>query len=77
MAGTDGLGRGPPLGHPAPTRAVCRTSFAPGTLPLEIIALGNLDLVITCLFAFYFIFLLTKYGYFFPPRGMERNEEWI
>lgn len=41
----------------------------------EILALGNLDLVITCLFAFYFILSLTKYGYFLPSMGMERNEE--
>lgn len=38
-------------------------------------ALGNLGLVVICLFAFYFIYLLTKYGYFFPSMGMERNEE--
>lgn len=42
-----------------------------------IIALGNLDLVITCLFVFYFIFSLTKYGHFLPSMGMERNEEHI
>lgn len=43
----------------------------------EVIALGNLDLVTMCLFAFCFIFLLTKYGYFLPSMGMERNEERI
>lgn len=43
----------------------------------EIRALGNLDLVITCLFAFCFIFSLTKYGHFLPSAGMERNEEQI
>lgn len=43
----------------------------------EMIALGNLGLVVTCPFAFYFIFLLTKYGYFLPSVDMERNEEQI
>lgn len=38
-------------------------------------ALGNLGLVVMFLFAFYFIYLLTKYGYFFSSMDMERNEE--
>lgn len=78
--GTGGMGAmgqaEPP--HCQPWPRLMLPLLHPGDLVFrEIITLGNSDLVSTCLFAFNFIFSLTKYGYFLPSVGMERNEEQI
>lgn len=61
-----------------PQRVLLAAPPSPGDPAFrDVIALGNLHLVITCLFAFCCIFLLTKYGYFLPSTGTERQEERI